>query len=177
MKTIMIASKNPVKAEAIQKAFRKVFPDEEFAFESVNAPSHVSDQPINNQETLQGALNRLGHIQNNFPNADYWAAIEGGIEINEHNEMEAFAWVVIRNAQLSGKARTGTFILPPEIAHLVASGIELGEADDIVFKQSNSKQKNGAVGLLTNNIITRCSLYEHAVELALIPFLNPELYA
>ena len=132
---------------------------------------------MNNQETLNGALNRLDHIQKNFPNADYWAAIEGGIEINEHNEMEAFAWVVIRNTARSSKARTGTFMLPPEIAKLVKSGIELGEADDIVFNQSNSKQKNGAVGLLTNNIITRSSLYEHAVELALIPFINPELYA
>ena len=29
--------------------------------------------------------------------------------------------------------------------------LELGDADDMVFKRSNSKQKNGAVGILTDN--------------------------
>ena len=55
--------------------------------------------------------------------------------------------------------------------------MELGEADDIVFGQSNSKQKSGAVGLLTGDIIDRKSLYEEAVVLALIPFKNEELYS
>ena len=59
---------------------------------------------------------------------------------------------------------------------MVQKGYELGEADDIVFKKDNSKQQNGAVGLLTQNIITRKSLYKPAVIMALIPFLNTELY-
>jgi non-canonical (house-cleaning) NTP pyrophosphatase len=53
----------------------------------------------------------------------------------------------------------------------------LGEADDIVFGRSNSKQDNGAVGLLTDNVIDRAQLYEHAMILALIPFKNELLYA
>jgi non-canonical (house-cleaning) NTP pyrophosphatase len=32
------------------------------------------------------------------------------------------------------------------------------------------------VGLLTGNIITRETLYTPAVQLALIPFIRPELY-
>ena len=51
-----------------------------------------------------------------------------------------------------------------------------GDADDVVFERSNSKQANGAVGLLTGDVITRASLYAHAVVLALIPFRNMELY-
>jgi len=46
----------------------------------------------------------------------------------------------------------------------------------MVFTQSNSKQQNGAVGLLTHDVISRKSLYVPAVQLAYIPFLNPELY-
>jgi non-canonical (house-cleaning) NTP pyrophosphatase len=41
---------------------------------------------------------------------------------------------------------------------LVESGKELGDADDIVFGKSNSKQQNGAVGILTHDIITRTAL-------------------
>lgn len=55
-------------------------------------------------------------------------------------------------------------------------GKELGEADDLVFGQTNSKQANGAVGILTDNVLTRTTFYEPAVILALIPFKNPELY-
>jgi non-canonical (house-cleaning) NTP pyrophosphatase len=58
----------------------------------------------------------------------------------------------------------------------VRQGMELGDADDAVFGRSNSKQANGAVGILTGNVIDRAELYEQAVVLALIPFKNPELY-
>jgi len=55
--------------------------------------------------------------------------------------------------------------------------MELGEADDRVFERSNSKQTNGAIGLLTGNVIDRTTLYAPAVVFALIPFKNPELYS
>ena len=55
-------------------------------------------------------------------------------------------------------------------------GLELGQADDIVFGRSNSKQANGAVGILTDDVIDRAQLYEPAVIFALIPFKNPDLY-
>ncbi len=90
--------------------------------------------------------------------------------------MEAFAWVVIMNGDLTGKAQTSTFQLPPKIVELINQGVELGHADDLVFRRSNSKQGNGAVGILTGDIIDRVEYYRHAVILALIPFINKELY-
>ena len=73
-------------------------------------------------------------------------------------------------------ARTASFRLPGRVRELVEQGLELGDADDLVFGKSNSKQQNGAVGLLTDNVETRTSLYEQAVVLALIPFKNSALY-
>jgi non-canonical (house-cleaning) NTP pyrophosphatase len=55
-------------------------------------------------------------------------------------------------------------------------GRELGDADDIVFGKTNSKQENGAIGILTGDVVDRAQLYEHAVILALVRFKNPELY-
>jgi non-canonical (house-cleaning) NTP pyrophosphatase len=90
--------------------------------------------------------------------------------------MVAFAWVVILGERGQGSARTALFQLPREVQALVESGMELGDADDLVFGRQNSKQKSGAVGLLTHNRVTRRTLYEQAVVLALIPFINSDLY-
>jgi non-canonical (house-cleaning) NTP pyrophosphatase len=101
--------------------------------------------------------------------------IEGGVE-EQNGDLAAFAWIVILSQDQIGKSRTGTFFLPPPVADLVRAGVELGEANDIVFHQANSKQANGAVGLLTGDVIDRQQLYEHAIVLALVTFKNPDLY-
>ena len=174
-KTVIIASKNPVKINAVKIGFNQTFPNNNFSFEGKSISSGVSDQPMNNQETILGATNRAQNAKVNFPNADFWVGIEGGIELME-NEMMAFAWIVICSNEQIGKGRSGTFFLPKKVTTLIQQGMELGEADDIVFGDSNSKQKSGAVGLLTNNIIDRTQLYVPAITFALIPFQNPQLY-
>jgi non-canonical (house-cleaning) NTP pyrophosphatase len=74
-------------------------------------------------------------------------------------------------------AYTGLLFLPPKVASLVRSGVELGKANDIVFQKHNTKHDSGAVGLVTQNLITRAIYYEHAAILALAPIINAELYA
>jgi len=175
MKRIVIASGNPVKIQAALNGFRRMFPDEEFTTSNVSVPSGVSDQPRSDQETLQGASNRAHHAQEKVAQAEFWVGIEGGVE-DGGAEMAAFAWVVVLGNDLQGKGRSGTFFLPEAITALVREGKELGEADDIVFKRSNSKQENGAIGILTGNVIDRVKLYEEAVILALVPFKNRDLY-
>jgi inosine/xanthosine triphosphatase len=175
MKSIILASTNPVKRDAVLTGFLRMFPDDEFYINSLETPSGVSDQPLDSRETLQGALNRSAQAAAVHPEADFWVGIEGGVE-NMEGDLAAFAWVVVRSSQGLGKSRTGTFILPPTVAELILAGKELGEADDIVFGRTNSKVENGAIGLLTGDIINRAELYAHAVVLALVPFKNTELY-
>jgi inosine/xanthosine triphosphatase len=175
MKIIAIASKNPVKIQATLNGFQRMFPTETYQIEMVSVPSGVSEQPASNQETLQGALNRARAAADMVTRADYWVGIEGGIE-DYGVEMAAFAWIVVQSKSLCGKGRTGSFFLPSQIAELVRDGHELGYADDIVFQKSNSKQENGAIGILTGNVVDRTALYEQAVILALVPFKNTELY-
>ena len=172
MKKVVIASKNPVKINATKKAFERVF-NNQFEFEGFSADSLVSDQPMNNLETLTGAMNRLKNIQH--LKADYFVSIEGGVDLLDDN-YEAFAWIIIYDNKKTGKAKTATFPLPLKISKLIKKGYELGDADDIVFKRSNSKQKNGAVGILSDNLINRTDYYVHAIILALIPFTNSKLY-
>jgi inosine/xanthosine triphosphatase len=172
---ILVASKNPVKLNAVKEGL-SVFLNDNITILGGSVESGVSDQPMSDVETLLGAESRVNNAHNVFPGFDYYVGIEGGVEDSDSGLM-AFAWVVISNGKQTGKARTTTFMLPPRVAELVHQGYELGEADDIVFAKQNSKQQNGAVGLLTNDTITRKILYLPAVQLAFIPFLNPELYA
>lgn len=173
---IIVASLNPVKIECARRGFEKMFPKQTFEVSGIDALSGVPVQPIGSEETLQGALNRARNARDLAPDADFWVGIEGGVE-NVGREMAVFAWVVILSKNGCGKGRTGTFFLPQAVAELVRQGMELGDADDRVFGRVNSKQANGAIGLLTDDVIDRTSYYEPAVIMALIPFKHPQLYA
>ena len=153
-----------------------MFPDEVFEIDGVSVPSGVSEQPKSNAETFEGAKTRAENASHEIVSADYWVGIEGGIEETEDG-MEAFAWTVVKSANgRFGKGRSCTFFLPARVAELIKQGMELGDADDVVFGRTNSKQQNGAVGLLTDNAITRTDYYSLMVMLALIPFKNELLY-
>jgi inosine/xanthosine triphosphatase len=188
MPTIVVASTNPVKIEAALIGFRRMFPAEAFTARGVAVPSGVSRQPFSDAETLQGALNRAVAAQAAAPDADFWVGIEGGCESVPRSaaalragqagdeELAVFAWIVVCSRHRVGRGRTGVFFLPEAVAQWVRAGKELGEADDLVFGRTNSKQDNGAIGLLTEDVIDRVQYYEHAMIMALVPFKNPDLY-
>lgn len=172
---VVVGSLNPVKVQCVQDAFEAAFPGQKFAFRGVDAASGVSDQPMSDKETLFGAGGRATHARALAPSAQFWVGIEGGIS-DDGGQMEAFAWIVIVSEKRTSRARTATFPIPEKVAKLVRSGVELGLADDQVFGRSNSKQQDGAVGLLTHGKITRRNYYSHAVLLALIPFVNEQVF-
>ncbi len=173
---IIVASKNPVKIQAALDGFSRMFPGQ--AFEVIGAPidSGVSGQPMSDRETYQGALNRAKRAREAYPDADFSVGIEGGVEDAETGMHEvAWAVVVSREGRI-GQARGATFYLPHPIAEMIRQGKELGDANDILFQRTNSKQQNGAVGILTGDVITRASYCAEAVCMALILFKNPGLY-
>ena len=175
MEKVIVASKNPVKIQSVKKGFEKMFPSRKFEFVGVSVSSDVSDQPVGDDETFLGAKNRVDNAFKEYSNAKFYVGIEGGI-VEIENEMALIEWIVIKSGNKYGKSKTSMFFLPQKIAGLIKEGKELGEANDIVFGKENSKQKEGAVGLLTDNVINRTDFYIDAVVLALIPFKNTDLY-
>lgn len=175
MTTLVIASQNPVKANATLAGFERMFPDTQFDLQTVDVDSGVAHQPMTEAETLRGAENRARAARQAIPEADYWVGIEGGIE-DLSAGMLAYAWVVVLSEGPAGKGRTGGFLLPEAVARLVREGLELGLANDRIFGRENSKQQEGAIGLLTGNVMDRTELYEHAVVLALVPVKSPVFF-
>ncbi len=174
---IIIASINPVKTEAVRLGFSQMFPGVNFEFHGVKAASGVSDQPLSDKETLLGAMNRVAHAKELSPVADFHVGLEGGVE-DIDGELHEFAWIYVQSSNgKTGKGKTSTFIAPPIYRKMVIEeGKEIGDISDIVFGQTNSKQKMGATGLLTKGVVDRAEFYRHAVVFALLPFINEDLY-
>ena len=175
MPRITVASKNPVKLQAARIAFARMFARDDFDVDGVSVPSGVADQPKSRAETMAGARTRAENARAARRESDFWLGIEGGIEDTPLG-MTCFAWVVVldRDGRI-GRGQTALFFLPVEVAELVRGGMELGHADDVVFDRDNSKQANGAIGLLTDDLVDREAYYVHALIMALVPFKNPEL--
>lgn len=169
---VVVASNNPVKVDATRCAFSALFPKENVQVDSTAVDSGVSDQPLSDAETREGARTRALNASRAAPDAEFWVGMEGGIEVIDEQLM-AFAWMVVRNARGDvSEARSVTLPLPPAVQELVAGGLELGHANDQVFATVNSKQGGGAYGLLTEGRYTRESVYEQTLLIALTPFVN-----
>jgi inosine/xanthosine triphosphatase len=174
---IVVASGNPVKIEAARNGVRMLFPEADLQIWGAGVDSGVPAQPMGHEQTFQGALNRARAAMQATP-AGFAIGIEGGLE-KVDGRYHAFAWVAVVCADapdVVGRGQTGVFVLPQEVGALVDQGMELGDADDAVFKRKDSKRENGAVGILTGDVLTRESYYRPAVVLAFIPFINPKLH-
>ncbi|MFW1138597.1 inosine/xanthosine triphosphatase [Vibrio parahaemolyticus] len=166
---VVIASLNPAKINAVKSAFQSAFPQKAFEFVGISVPSEVADQPMTNEETHRGAVNRVKNAKVEMPTADFYVGLEAGIEGNV-----TFAWMVIESDTHRGESRSASLMLPPEVLAQLADANELGDVMDKVFGTENIKQKGGAISLLTQNQLTRSSVYHQALILALIPFTNPD---
>lgn len=174
---VLVGSKNPVKVEAVREAFTTYFGSIEVI--GVAVDSDVPDQPVNSQ-TYEGARNRALALkkiaEKQYPTAAYFVGIEGGIE-QTYSTWFAFgaACVVDRNERESF-GKSPHFTLPQQIMPKLLAGEELGKVMDNFTGQENTKQKMGAVGILTNGKMDRKELYVHGLTMALIPFLNEKIY-
>ena len=111
-----------------------------------------------------------------------WMAIYGKrtksiLDWTASKDCGEFAMMNKNSAKQSwGLAKTAAFSLPPKVCELVRGGLELGDADDQVFSRVNGKHGSGTVGILTNGLIDRSHYYEHALQLAMIPWIRPDVY-
>ena len=137
---VAVASFNPVKLGAVETAFKTQFPDYELELIPLSVASGVSDQPMSDDETRQGARNRVNNAMAELPDADYWVGLEGGLDTYD-GKLMASAWMAVSDhTGTISEARTPTLPLPPAVQELVEQGLELGDANDRVFAKVNSKQ-------------------------------------
>ncbi len=175
MKTVVIASTNPVKVEVAKRAFAAVFPNEEFSFIEIKSESGVPDQPMD-EETRKGALNRLRYIQKKHPDADFWISQEGGLHTDGDALFNQACIAVSDKNGFIAESKTAQFFLPKQLMRYIKDGVELGEATDKFFGSVNLKHGVGAIGHLTDGIINRTEYYLQAAVIALSELKHKEWY-
>lgn len=175
MKKVIVASKNPVKLNVAKGAFATVFPNQEFEFITIKSDSGVPDQPMN-QETEQGALNRLDFIKDKHPEADFWISQEGGLYEDGERLYNRACIAVCDKGGYTAKSTTSLFYLPPKITEYIKEGLELGDANDRFFNSINSKHGMGAIGYLTDRIIDRENYYLQAAIIAVSELKHQDWY-
>ncbi|QJT79044.1 inosine/xanthosine triphosphatase [Kosakonia sp. MUSA4] len=167
MHHVVSATTNPAKIRAILHAFNEIFGEGSCHIESVSVDSGVPEQPFGSQETRAGARNRVSNARKLRPDADFWVAIEAGID-----EGSTFSWVVIETPEMQGEARSATLPLPEIILQRVRAGEALGPVMSHYTGIDEIGRKEGAIGVFTAGKLTRESVYHQAVILALSPFHN-----
>ncbi|MGD8245104.1 MAG: inosine/xanthosine triphosphatase [Anaerolineae bacterium] len=170
----VVGSRNPVKIAAARAVLRRVY-GEAVCVESCRVESGVSLQPWGDAETLRGAQNRA-EAALRVAGATLGIGFEGGlVEVN--GRVFTCAWcAVTRDDGAIGMAGGAHLLLPPNVAASVRAGSELGPTIDSLTGLHNTKQNQGAIGILTDGHLDRQSAYEHLLTLALAPLLTPEYY-
>lgn len=170
---IAIGSRNPVKQQAVMAVLSSRFPTA--TFETVTVASGVADQPFGDDETRQGAINRARTALTTLQ-AAIAVGLEGGVQETEYG-MFTCAWCAIVDAHGHiGIGGSSCIQLPHTVADMVRGGSELGTAMDQLSGDTNTKHGRGAIGLLTDGLLTRQSAYEYLIKLALAPFIRNEWY-
>lgn len=82
---IYVASTSEIKLEAVDKAFARFNLKYAYKIYKVNAESNVRSQPVGEEETKKGCINRLNYLKENIDDYDYLISIENGIFLDENN--------------------------------------------------------------------------------------------
>jgi inosine/xanthosine triphosphatase len=171
---VAVGSVNPGKVEAVRAAFGQLWPDEAWDVVGVAVPSGVAHQPMTEAETRRGARARAAGAREAL-DADYGVGLEGGLEPDGDRWLNC-GWVhVIARDGTEAVASTLRVVVPARLMALVLAGRELGDACDELFGTRQAKHSQGMLGLLSNGVLDRTTVFSHAVAAALTTFLHPEL--
>lgn len=173
---ILIGTKNPGKITGAKIAFEQFFDNVEVM--GINAPSGVSDQPIN-AETYNGAKNRVFNTkkfaEENGIDADFYVGIESGIvNFFDNWYITNFAVICDKNGYYSS-GTSASFPVPQKHVNSIQEKT-LGHVMDSLFNESELRLSTGGIGLLTHEKITRIDLNTQAFTMALTQFVNGDVW-
>lgn len=165
---VAVGSGNPVKHRATVSAIGDVAS----TVDRVTVDSGVSDQPMSEAETIEGAINRSERALA-AGEYDIGVGIEGGVTGVETLEgLYLTMWAAATDGDIAGQGAGPRLRLPTQVSDRVEAGEELGPVMDDILGTSGLKEEQGAAGVLTNRIMDRESALRHAVGGALAPFVS-----
>ena len=179
---ILVASKNPVKIRATREAFLSFY--ESVIISSMKIADidpkgdHLKAQPVGEDQTYEASRWRVKSARSHHSRFNFYVGIEGGVVLTPRNKPRIIVYSSVGNDSFIETVRGCEIPLPQEFYKRLLSSphLELGDLMNEISGISNIKQKEGAVGFLTQNVVTRYDILKQSVIMALIPFLNPEYF-
>lgn len=173
MKRVAVGSTNPIKVAAVKSVVSKIWPEAEVV--CLEVCSGVSEMPTSTEEAITGAKNRAARSRQ-MAGADIGIGLEGGTIDTPHGMFLA-NWAASYDGNGGfGVGHGGYIPLPEVVAKKIRKGGELGPVMDELRGEKNTKQKDGAVGFLTNGMVPRQAAFERGIVFALARYLNTDMY-
>ena len=174
--TLFVGSINPVKVNAVKAAAQDHWPD--VMVKGYAVESGISDQPLSDDETRQGAQTRAqralqaGLLEHSAGQAIHGAplgvGLEGGVFEDHHGEMWSTVWVAVIDQEGKMFHANGARIKVPQIiADRVRRGEELGPIVHAITGRDDVRTGEGMFGIITKNFVNRTEEYSALAKMAL----------
>ena len=196
---IFVGSTNPVKINAVKQVFSIFFPKKNTTVKSLDVSSEVSNQPIELNNVVKGAVKRaknaLKEAKKIFPiyfeNEDknekekdeeiFSIGIEAGLvsipfTISGYLDYQ-FCAIIDKTGKISIGSNSG-WEYPSEVINSIINNRDL-EIADIMAKISGDdeiKHRGGAIGYFSKGKLKREELTRQGIFMALIPWMNQDKY-
>ncbi|HSU80705.1 MAG TPA: DUF84 family protein [Candidatus Angelobacter sp.] len=157
---ISLGTLNPAKRQATEESSP---PNSEIL--TFDVPSGVSNQPVGDEETLEGAINRARAALKQDPSAEVGVGLEGGVMwIGPTLYLCNWGALVTRDDVVL-TASGARIPLPEPIVVGLKEGLELGDVMDRYAQTKGVRLHQGAIGILTNGAVTRVEMFAHVTKL------------
>lgn len=172
---VAVGSKNPAKTLGTRKAFSRFFPDVEFR--EVDTTSSVPAQPLTLEETIQGALARAKLALRVSDDVDFGVGIEAGLAAfgDEHLNLQV-AVIMDRRGRFTVGSSSGFMVPGLLVRQMQVGGAELDRFAKGLTDSDKVREEDGVVYHLTKGAVSRVDMTEECVGMALVPWLNRDIY-
>ncbi len=169
---VAVGSTNPTKVEGVRKAFEEFFGDVEVVPKDVS--SGVRSQPIGD-EVIKGALNRALRA---YEDCDFSVGVEAGLfpvkgSVTGYLDFQV---AVVYNGERYSIGFGPGFEFPPFVVERALKGEEVGKVMSEFTGIEGIGRKIGAIHYLTKGKVSRVDLTKIAVTMAIIPWINEDIY-
>jgi inosine/xanthosine triphosphatase len=170
---VIIGSTSPVKVNATKQAFETYF--DKVRVKGIKVPSKIKPFPTSDEETFQGALNRVNAASEQIQ-AEYYVGLEGGLQNLKGYTLVKQIAVIKKGDQISVGLSSGYTAPESLIKQLDMTSDKSRNILDKYFGKKEILSKEGVIGVLTNEILNRTLISRDAVICALTRFINPQYY-
>jgi inosine/xanthosine triphosphatase len=175
---VVVGSDNPVKVKAVENVFKAWYGECEISGRRV--VTELPGQPLDMSQTLEGAIRRAQKAIELCPNADFSVGVEAGLIKIPHEDWRYFDQQIVAVLDSKGWMTLGggpSFEHPKSVSkQVLVENSEVGDVFETVSGTPNIGRREGAVGYLSRGRISRLSITEVAVSMALIPRARLGLY-